>query len=377
MSMNDYFDDLHAEALHGADADLQHIAETEQLSAEQYDRITKAAMQKAGIAAQKPIRRKKRGKIFTLLIAAAAAVVVLGAGASGWMLYNRQQAKQYFGEIGTAKLEELGLTEAQSSTNGRIRLDITAVLNDGKQMIALLTFTPEDPAQKINWNLEARSFYEVGCEPGTFTAILPESESRQEMRDGSLRVTAGFKVHDPAAQEPVTFRYEKSPTDLPTEEEIRECKASGGNVQDLYSDPALVGESDPYYDELADGLEFTLTVQANVPIICMKNSSGESLYLSGFEAYWDKPVLPLESPSELTVTNADGTQTVLHLPSFSTNAWHDENGKGGFSSAKIYAEIPEAKFKMGDPATYNGFIDVSQIVSLDWNGTQYTPQAVE
>ncbi len=375
--MNDFFDDLHAEALHGADADLQHIAETEQLSAEQYDRITKSVMQKAGIAAQKPIRRKKRGKIFTLLIAAAAAVVVLGAGASGWMLYNRQQAKQYFGEIGTAKLEELGLTEAQSSTNGKIRLDITAVLNDGKQMIALLTFTPEDPAQKINWDLEAHSFREVGCEPGKFTSVWPESEFRQEMRDGSLRVTAGFTVHDSEAQEPVTFRYEKSPTDLPTEEEIRECKASGGNVQDLYADPALVGKSDPYYDVLADGLEFTLPVQANVPIICLKNSDGESLWLSGFEAYWDKPVPQLYTPEELTVTNANGTQTVLHLPSFSTNAWHDENGKGGFSSAKIYAEIPEEKFKMGNPATYNGYIDVSQIVSLDWNGTVYTPQAVE
>lgn len=374
--MKEMFERLHADALHRADADLQHIAETEQLTAKQYSRITESAMRKAGLTAAKPIRHKKRSRLFGLLIAAVIAVFVLGAGASGWMLYNRQQAKQYFGEIGTAKLEELGLAGTQSSTNGRVRLDITAVLNDGKRILALLTFVPEDPDAKINWNLEAQSFCENGCEAGCYTAIVPHSTDRREMRDGTLRMTLEFDVSPEADQDSVTFTYIKAATGFPTEEEVREVKASGENPADLYETPDFVGLHDPYFDEMTEGLSFTLPVRQNVPMLMLTDSEGESLYMSGFEVYLDKALFWHAAPTEMSVTFEDGVQSLLHL-NFTISAWHDENGKGGRSSSKLYEELPGVKFDRDDPATYNGYIDITKITSAEFDGKLYIPAEIQ
>ena len=370
--MNEKFEDLNAAALSLADEELTHIAESEQLTELQCSRITANALQKAGLApVQKPSPRKKRIRIMSVLLAAAVSSAVLGLGVSGWMTYNRQQSVAYFGEIGTAQIEEYELYEPQSFTNGIVRVNVTAVLSDGEKALALLTFEPADKKQKINWDLTMENLHEKGVTDNSIHTATPQCGSMQNMRDGSLWMTMWVDIYDLSEQDSVTFCYEKQETDFPSEEEL---EAYQGDPGDLYERPEQVGHHEKYFNEWTDGLEFTLPLTPNVDVVTFTAGDGDSMRLSAFGLYADRAYIAPFDPTEMSVTYQDGTQAAVHIPSFMVSAGSLENGeKFGKTYAKLYGEVEGMAFDESDPASYCGLIDVADIAEIEYGGRVYLP----
>ena len=370
------FENLSAKALGLADDDLAHIADTEQLTDAENDRIAANVLGRLNLTPVQPVpivkkNRKRRIRIIGTLIAAVIAVGALGLGVSGWVNYNRRQAQKYFGEIGTAKLEELGYAARQQSfSNGKINASLTAVLCDGSNALALLTFEPADPEEKIDWDLELYGMQESGQTENQFCKAFPQSFSRR-VYDSQCWVTLEMRIGDLSEGDQFTFRFDKQETNFPTEEEIKKWKKDkDGMFEDHFESPEFIGRHDPYFNEYSDGLEITVPLTTNVPSVTIQSERGDTMELSGI-ALSGQSWIP-GSPC-FTAVYADGTEKELfYMSSGTTFVGGPEGSEEYYSYAKIYEAIDGVTFRMNDPSTYNGFIDVTQIESVELGGTVYT-----
>ena len=359
------FEDLSAEALGTLDEELGHIAETEQLSAEQSTRIASRAMEKAGFAertttaaaAVRPaIVHRKRTKLLGALIAAALSLTVLAVGVGGYLRYNKKSLEKTFGVLGTARLEEMNLAEPQRFTNGTVNATVDAVLCDGTRAIVLTTYSAADPAQKIDWDYQLHGYHEIGQEADTFRTAFPSTD-RKQMIDGDCLVTTLIDIPAESAGGKLTIVYEKTETNFPSEEEIRNA---GAAKRDLYESPEFVGSHVPYFCDLTDGLEIEIPLETNIPVLNMSSAGGDTLQLSGFEMIGECQSQLMADQGYFTIHYKDGNQARAWIPVAMEN-------KGQYR-----VQIDGVKMKYDDPSTYIGFIDVSDVSAVEFAGTMYT-----
>ena len=328
--------------------------------------IEEAFLVSANTASAQPeikVHHRKTRKSLIMIAAAAVSIGILGITVSGGLIFNRKQAEKYFGEIGAAKLESVSSDAQQTFTNGKIRANVSAVLNDGKKVISLITFEPENPDDKIDWDLEA-------CE--AHTAGNPDislADQHRQVYGDACWMTFVEDLRWLSGGDSFTFRYDKREADLPTKEDIEQCKREGGQVEDLYDNMALIGKESAWYNEYADGLEITIPLTQNVSLIDLTGESGEKFQISGFGLYADRHVY-LNKP-ELTAHFSDGrTKTLFYLPG-SVNGSNDENGMTYQFYAKIYEAADGKTFRFNRPENYNGLIDLTGLESLEVDGVTY------
>lgn len=351
--MTKQFEDLSAAALANLDTELAHIAETEQLSPEQNARIAARAMEKAGFAepAQQPvIRRRKRTRIFGALIAAALSVTVLAVGVGGYLRYNKKVLDKTFGVLGTARLEEMNLTEPLKYTNGTVNASVDAVLCDGHRALVLTTYSAADPAQDIDWIYQLYNYHEKGMGENTFRSAYPAVLSNQNV-DGQCLVTMLLTFPDEPAGDTLTIVYEKAATDFPE---------NGGNNLDLYESPEFIGSHVPYFCDLTDGLEISIPLDVNIPVLTLKSATDETVQLSGFELIGTSQSQIMAGGGEFTICRSDGSRLTASIPRADENA------------AQYRVQIDGVKMKYSDPTTYIGFLDISDVSAVEIGGTMYT-----
>jgi hypothetical protein len=355
--MTERFDALDLTALDIADASLAHIAETAVIPQETADRIAARTMEKLGFSApeKKPvIRYKKRPKRFAALIAAAVSVVALTIGVGGFLRYNQRAMEKNFGVLGTAKLADMQLAEPKTFTNGVINATVEAVLCDGVNAYALTTFRTVDPAQEADWNIQLFDHREI-CE----TAYL--TNTTQQEFDGEAWVTWEIQLVDGTAADTITIAFEKTETHFPTEEDIKAAKRAGAMIEDLYEAPFLVGSHAEYFDDLTDGLEIEIPLTVNIPVITLRSEIGDELKMSGFEMISTAHSGSLVRYGEdFRIIRKDGTSANGYIQNGRDYSW------------QYIEKIDGVKYRFDDPATYIGFVDVTDIAALEFNSSTYT-----
>lgn len=375
--MTQKFDDLHAAALARADAELTHIAQTEQLSDEQFARITARALEKAGFptrtttaaaAVQPVIRHRKRTKLLGALIAAALSVTVLAVGVGGYLRYNKALLEDRFGVLGTAKLEDLNVPQPVTFTNGTVNATVEAVLSDGNRAMALITYTLADPAQEINWDLQ---LYQT-ADPADTGFISAESHVVGDKGKTCLQ-TLMLNLTPNTVHDAFTLQYAKTETGFPSAEDIKAAKKEGMRAEDLYESPAFVGSHAPYFNELTDGLQITLPLVQNIPVLTLCAENGNTVKLSGYELFSEDENLSAvpwgRETGILKLTRSDGSTAETAL------LWgHSSRDAEGADYSQIYyAELIDGvKYNSDKPNTYIGFADVMNVTEIEYNGTVYT-----
>ena len=376
--MTKRFEDLHASALSAADAALTHIAETEQLTEEQYSRITARALEKAGITAEKQpaqpvIRHRKRTKLIGALIAAALSLTVLAGGVGGYMRYNKQLMEKRFGVLGAARLEDLEVPDPGTFTNGTVNATLEGVLCDGKSAMVLITYATVDPEQKIDWDYQLyRAAVRADAEgrPQAYEAMKNDQAFGNECLE-----TIMLNIPDAPHSDTYTMYYEKEETNFPSKEEVKEFKKSGGQVEDIYEAPEFIGSEVPYFKDLTDGLEIEIPLIQNVPTVQLRGENGKTVTLSGFELFSKENILEgtgaRDSDFSLKIYRNDGSVSetcALH----GGGSFSSENDLFDYSALYFVEKIDGVKYKANKPDTYIGFTDVTDVSAVELMGVMYT-----
>lgn len=377
--MTERFDDLNAAALGLADAELSHIAETEQLDESRLARITARAMEKAGLAAAKEqpqpvIRHRKRTKLIGALIAAALSVTVLAGGVGAYLRYNKQLMEKRFGVLGTKRIEDLNVPEPKTFTNGMIDATVEAVLCDGNRAMVLITYKTVDPELKIDWDYQLYNAASVDSGDG-----LPQAYSTEEgYQDAGNTCLATVMLNLPEGEHSDIYkmRFTKSETNFPSDELVKQMKKAGESIYDLYESPAFVGSHVPYFCDLTDGLEIEIPLEQNVPTVTLRAEDGDTVTLSGFEMFSRDADL-------VTGTDYDKYDEVLKIYRNDGSVSHAVYSWGGstvsepdhssdYSEIRFVEAIEGVKYRAGKPDTYIGFTDVSDVSAIEYCGTMYT-----
>lgn len=370
------FDEMSARELRIADADLAHIAETEQLTDSELDRITAKVLGRIDLTPLEPeitVRhsKKRRFRVIGALIAAVVAAGALGLGVSGWLNYNKPLMQGFFGSLGDERLAELNLPEPQTFTNGIVNARVEACLRDSVKMLVLITFEGADPEHPINWSK------------------LMDEYCRKTM-DPSSEETFGYHEADPI--DPL-FIYSDQILDEdgePTgigDRPIKDIVGGGGGVVPSVKtkkgitcveyefdivNPDFDAESVVlrFENEAQGRLDVTVPVTPRLESAYFENEEGARLTVSpiGFRR---EPacLIPMlnESWRDLLLNRTDGTQAKGFLSSVSTARGNYVNRRiPSINDGRLYEVTDGMEFQYDDPDSYIGFVDVSDVESIEW-----------
>ena len=306
---------------------------------------------------KKPVdRRPVLRRTGVRIAAAAAACGILAVSVSGYQYFNQPLVTSRFGVLGTVRLEDMVLLGAGDYTNGIVRADVDAVLCDGHTALVLMTFSAVDPAQKINWDYQFQGIREAGCEKDSFSSALLVAETMQTVAD---RYWVGwtFQITGEGDADEMTLVFDpKHETDF-----------SGSDDPDTHADPRFIGSDVKYFNDATGGLEITFPITQTVPTLTMQSKSGEILYLSGYELYADH----IFNAEGVTLCRGDGTQSWAEITNMSFNMTGSPEGETVFGYARLYETFEGVKFKLSDPDSYTGFIDVTDVTSMEVGGVMY------
>ncbi len=363
--MEKKFEELSVRALSLADAELARIAETETLDPEQNLRLTQRVLEKAGIQPEETVQNaksvccsKKRIRLLGVLIAAVIAVFALGIGVSGWLTYNKPLMESYFGTIGDERLQELMLPDPQTFSNGIVKATVEASMRDSNIMLVLMTFESADENKPINWaklmDHEARyhddnlfiyspEILDENGEPvGT-----PENPAKDVL--GSSGGVFRYENHNTVAS--AEFRLEIMNPDLDADAITLRFENQGQGSLDVTVPVTPPLESVVF--EAENGKQMTLSP------IWFRTSVAE--FVTSFDDSWHNILL----------NRSDGTQTKGYLNHLGSRGYHGTDGKWSYSESMIYEVTEGMEFDRDKPETYNGFLDISNIESVEWHGMIY------
>lgn len=352
------FDELSARSLETADTALAHIAETEQLTDAENDRIAANVLGRIDLTPVQPAvkithSKKRRTRLIGAIIAAVLTVGALGIGASGWLTYNKPLMQSYFGSIGDERLAALELPEPQTFSNGIVNATVEVSLRDSNIMRVLMTFESADETKPINWkklmNHDDEPFVynmkildengePVGTEENPITDICFGHGGGLcfEKNDGIASVEYQFNICDPEFDaEAFTVRFEN--------------QEQGSLDVTIPVTPCL--ETALY--ETAGGRQMTVS-----PI---NFRTSVALLTSSLDESW----------RDLLLNRSDGTQSRGYLNSLSTISYSGPDAKWSYSESMIYEVTEGMEFVYKDPETYTGFVDISDVDSIEWNGETY------
>lgn len=360
------FDEMSARTLRIADAALAHIAETEQLTDAENERITEKVLSRIDLTSVKPEiimrqRKKQRIRIMGALIAAVTAAGSLGLGVSGWLNYNKPLMQGFFGSLGDERLAELDLPEPQTFTNGIVNAKVEACLRDSLEMIVLITFEGADPENPIDW------------------AKLMDENCRETYQNPEMPVDPLFIYTDQVLDEdgePAGFGGRPARDIMNASAGVvPSAKAKKGITCVEYQfdivNPDFDAESVVLrFENAAQGrLEVTVPVPPRLESAYFENEAGARLTVSPF---WFQrspaQLMPMMDDSEnnLILNRSDGTRTKGYLSSVSTCGGSSPNKKLSYNDSRIYEVTDGMDFEYDDPDSYTGLIDVSNVESIEW-----------
>lgn len=373
------FDEMSARELRIADADLAHIAETEQLTDSELDRITEKVLGRIDLTPLEPeitVRhsKKRRFRVIGALIAAVVAAGALGLGVSGWLNYNKPLMQGFFGSLGDERLAELNLPEPQTFTNGIVNARVEACLRDSVKMLVLITFEGADPEHPINWsklmNENARKTGDAGDYFGgplfiyNFQVLdedgVPDDIGAPKDIGGPLitNLSRGGAGVVPSV------KTKKGITCVEYEFDI---------VNPDFDAESVVLR---FENEAQGRLDVTVPVTPRLESAYFENEAGERLIVSPI---WFRRepacLIPMlnESWRDLLLNRTDGTQAKGFLSSVSTAGGNYVNGEKKLShNDSLFYEVTDGmEFQYDDPDSYTGFVDVSDVESIEWLDDTY------
>ena len=357
--MEQKFDAVSLSAMTQADAVLEHIAETERLDAAQTVRlIAKTSARLRDMqhtehrSALPDIRKRKRHlRAAGILLAAAVSVSVLGIAVSGRMRYHKYVMERYFGLDGEARLAAMNLPEQETVSNGVISAAADAFLYDGHRAAALVTFDTADSEHPIDWlgmmqhHRENLLYYDCtvldaeGNALGTETHPLTEQDPFWHVgsavawsgETGSITVELTFLMPAVPETDRITLRFSDAgygTLDVPVQlgEMLKPVTLTDGS-RELYLSPIGLTVNDRFGTD--DGL-FRLT---------LTDSSGRVRH------------------------------AVLETVQSGMLPWSSHED---YTAGKLYEVTEGTEYKTGKPETYSAFMDVSAVISAEWDGTVFT-----
>ena len=362
------FDEMSARELRIADADLAHIAETEQLTDSELDRITAKVLGRIDLTPLEPeitVRhsKKRRFRVVGALIAAVVAAGALGLGVSGWLNYNKPLMQGFFGSLGDERLAELNLPEPQTFTNGIVNARVEACVRDSVKMLVLITFEGADPEHPINWSKlmdeNARKTGDAGDYIGDplfiySDQILDEDGEPTGIGDRPIKDIVGG-----GAGVVPSVKTKKGITSVEYEFDI---------VNPDFDAESVVLR---FENEAQGRLDVTVPVTPRLESAYFENEAGERLIVSPI---WFRRepacLIPMlnESWRDLLLNRTDGTQAKGFLSSVSTAGGNYVNGEKKLShNDSLFYEVTDGmEFQYNDPDSYTGFVDVSDVESIEW-----------
>lgn len=368
------FDEMTARELRIADADLAHIAETEQLTDSELDRITAKVLGRIDLTPLEPeitVRhsKKRRFRVVGALIAAVVAAGALGLGVSGWLNYNKPLMQGFFGSLGDERLAELNLPEPQTFTNGIVNARVEACVRDSVKMLVLITFEGADPEHPINWSKlmdeNARKTGDAGDYFGgplfiyNFQ-ILDEDGVPDDI--GAPKDIGGPLITNLSrggAGVVPSVKTKKGITSVEYEFDI---------VNPDFDAESIVLR---FENEAQGRLDVTVPVTPHLESAYFENEEGARLTVSpiGFRR---EPacLIPMlnESWRDLLLNRSDGTQAKGFLSFIGTAGGYYVNGEKKLShnDGRLYEVTDGMEFQYNDPDSYTGFVDVSDVESIEW-----------
>lgn len=362
------FDEMTARELRIADADLAHIAETEQLTDSELDRITEKVLGRIDLTPLEPeitVRhsKKRRFRVIGALIAAVVAVGALGLGVSGWLNYNKPLMQGFFGSLGDERLAELNLPEPQTFTNGIVNARVEACVRDSVKMLVLITFEGADPEHPINWSKlmdeNARKTDDAGDYIGDplfiySDQILDEDGEPTGIGDRPIKDIVGG-----GAGVVPSVKTKKGITSVEYEFDI---------VNPDFDAESVVLR---FENEAQGRLDVTVPVTPRLESVYFENEAGERLIVSPI---WFRRepacLIPMlnESWRDLLLNRSDGTQAKGFLGFIGTAGGYYVNGEKKLShnDGRLYEVTDGMEFQYNDPDSYTGFVDVSDVESIEW-----------
>lgn len=351
------FDEMSAQALGLADAALLHIAETEQLTDAENDRIAANVLSRVNLTnAQSAVKiqhRKRRLRIVGALIAAAVTVGAIGLSVSGWLTYNKPLMQSFFGSLGDDRLAELELPEPQTFTNGIVNATVEASLRDSNVILVLMTFESADENNPIDWaklmDEEARHhgdslfFYNSRILDENGEPVGSEDNPAEDMILSSCGVCQ-YENHYHTAS--VEYRLDILNPDFDAESITLRFKNQSQGRLDVTV--PLTPRLESAVFEAEDGKQMTVSP------IWFRTSVGQL-------------IVPMDLPwQDLILNRTDGTQTRGYLTSLGNVGYSGPDDKWSFSESMIYEVTEGMEFEYDNPETYNGFIDISDVDSIEW-----------
>lgn len=362
------FDEMTARELRIADADLAHIAETEQLTDSELDRITEKVLGRIDLTPLEPeiaVRhsKKRRFRVVGALIAAVVAAGALGLGVSCWLNYNKPLMQGFFGSLGDERLAELNLPEPQTFTNGIVNARVEACVRDSVKMLVLITFEGADPEHPINWSKlmdeNARKTGDAGDYIGDplfiySDQILDEDGEPTGIGDHPIKDIVGG-----GAGVVPSVKTKKGITSVEYEFDI---------VNPDFDAESVVLR---FENEAQGRLDVTVPVTPRLESAYFENEAGERLIVSPI---WFRRepacLIPMlnESWRDLLLNRSDGTQAKGFLSFIGTAGGYYVNGEKKLShnDGRLYEVTDGMELQYDDPDSYTGFVDVSDVESIEW-----------
>lgn len=377
------FDEMSARELRIADADLAHIAETEQLTDSELDRITAKVLGRIDLTPLEPeitVRhsKKRRFRVVGALIAAVVAAGALGLGVSGWLNYNKPLMQGFFGSLGDERLAELNLPEPQTFTNGIVNARVEACLRDSVKMLVLITFEGADPEHPINWSKLMDEYCRKTMDPSSEETFgYHEADPIDPLfiynfqildEDGEPNGMGGPQV---GFGGPLITNLSRGGAGV-----VPSVKTKKGITCVEYEFQIVNPDFDPEsivlrFENAAQGrLDVTVPVTPRLESAYFENEEGARLTVSpiGFRR---EPacLIPMLDNSWINVilNRTDGTQTKGYLGSVGTSGGHNVNGRiTSINDGRLYEVTDGMEFQYNDPDSYTGFVDVSDVESIEW-----------
>ena len=363
--MEKRFENLHVHALDLADAELTHIAQTEQLPAEDTVRLIAKTLKKADIPRKqtdfgsktllKTAPPRKRIRLFGGLLAAAVAIGALGVGVSGWLTYNKPMMEGYFGLEGEARLAAMNLPEQESviSESG-VRVTPEAFLWDDHRAIALITFESADASDSIDWLKPMHQ--------GSMDLLYYNCSVLDE--DGNVRGVEGnpFTGHGSVMPMSERIAWKKSNECVTAEIEF--------DVEEGFSADVLTLQ---FQSETYGRINVPVQVGEKLPTKQFQTDDGMEMYLSPI-GFWATGMIGAGGGwEELRLHRADGTISNVYLESIGGYGSGSPDGYRAESMAKVYEVTEGMTFEYRHPETYTAFVNVEDITAIDWSDRHYEP----
>ena len=359
MNMEQKFDEMSLPAMEQADQLLAHIAATETLPTEQTVRLIAGTSQKLHqqqrseqIVRLPDIRPKKhRLRLAGILIAAALSVSALSLAVSGSKRYSQFVMERYFGSSGEARLAAMHLPAQQTVSNGTVSARAEAFLYDGHRAVALVTFETVDASHPIDWLKQMRK---ANLEKGflCYNCTVLDEQGRP----------LGTAENPLTADDPFWSMGESGAY----------CREKGSfttEITFLMPKSAEPGQITlRFSDETHGTLDVPVVLGEQLDAVTLTNG-GQEMYLSPIGMTMNTGT-GYEDHYGLTLTDRSGSvrHAVLETLQSGTCPWKEN---AHYTQAKLY-EVPEgAEFEYGKAETYSAYMDVSDVVTAEWNGTVF------